>query len=225
MAAWRPETPGDASCVPGSSLSRGALSIRVADRGAAYPLHIDPFVQAAKLTAAGGAETNTLGYSVAISGTTVVAGAPDATIGANEKQGAVICLHPARRRLVERDPDRQADRLRRRRFDQLGESVAISGTTVFAGAPGATIGANEEQGAAYVFTQPAGGWSNETQAAKLTASDGAKTDGLGSRWRSPGATVVAGAPLAKVGSQRNRARRTSSPSPAAAGPTRPRRPS
>ena len=39
-------------------------------------------------------------------------------------------------------------------FDQLGFSVAISGNTVVAGAPFATVNGNSKQGAAYVFTQP-----------------------------------------------------------------------
>ncbi len=180
-------------------LSRGALSIRVADRGAAYPLHIDPFVQAAKLTAAGAVETNTLGYSVAISGTTVVAGAPNATIGANEKQGAVYVFTQPAGGWSNETQTAKLTASDGAGFAQLGESVAISGTTVFAGAPDATIGANEKQGAVYVFTQPAGGWSNETQTAKLTASDGAKSDGLGSSVAVSGATAIAGAPLAKVG--------------------------
>ena len=178
--------------------SRGGLSIRVADRGAAYPLHIDPFVQAAKLTAAGAVETNTLGYSVAISGTTVFAGAPSATVGANEKQGAVyVFTQPG----GGWSNETQAAKLTASDgagFAQLGESVAVSGTTVFAGAPDATIGANEKQGAVYVFTEPGGGWSNETQAAKLTASDGAKLDELGSSVAVSGTTAIVGAPLAKV---------------------------
>ena len=40
----------------------------------------------------------------------------------------------------------------------------------------ATVGANIGQGAAYVFTEPASGWANMTQTAKLTASDGAAGD-------------------------------------------------
>ena len=148
-------------------LSRGGLSIRVADRGAAYPLHIDPFVQAAKLTAAGAVETNTLGYS-----------------------------------------------------------VAISGTTVFAGAPAATVGANEKQGAVYVFTQPAGGWSNETQTAKLTASDGAGIAQLGESVAVSGTTVVRGGSLRHDRRKRKTGRRLRlHRSPPAAGPTRPKPPS
>ncbi|MCG7854731.1 MAG: FG-GAP repeat protein, partial [Methanoregulaceae archaeon] len=51
------------------------LSITVDDRGMRYPLTIDPFFQAAKLTASDGAASDLFGYSVAISGNTVVVGA------------------------------------------------------------------------------------------------------------------------------------------------------
>jgi hypothetical protein len=62
------------------------------------------------------------------------------------------------------------------------------------GAPAAKVGTNASQGAVYVFTQQSGGWSDETQAAKLTASDGAVDDNLGHSVAISGSTVVAGAP-------------------------------
>ena len=71
-------------------------------------------------------------------------------------------------------------------------SVAMSGGVLVAGLPGATIGANENQGAVYLFTEPAGGWSNETEQAKLVASDGQAGDLFGSAVALSGDTVVAG---------------------------------
>ncbi len=65
--------------------------------------------------------------------------------------------------------------------DQLGYSASISGNTVVAGAPLAAIGVNQAQGAIYVFTKPVGGWSNVTQTAKLTASDGGPNQSLVTR--------------------------------------------
>jgi hypothetical protein len=41
--------------------------------------------------------------------------------------------------------------------DRLGTSVAISGNTVAAGAPGATVNADFLQGAAYVFANAGSG--------------------------------------------------------------------
>ena len=83
--------------------------------------------------------------------------------------------------------------------DAFGSSVAISGTTIAIGAPGATIGSNTGQGAVYAFTQPSGGWTNMTQTAKLTASDGAAGDALGNAVGTNGTTIYAGADSATVG--------------------------
>jgi hypothetical protein len=62
--------------------------------------------------------------------------------------------------------------------DDLGRSVAISGTTIVAGAPGQTTG-SPAPGAAYVYTEPtSGGWQTATQASELTVTPA----GLAARW-------------------------------------------
>ena len=83
----------------------------------------------------------------------------------------------------------------------LGQALAADGTTVVAGTPYATIGTKSYQGAAYVFTEPAGGWRNETQTAKLTASDGGADDflGISVAINSSTGTIAAGAPNHTVG--------------------------
>src|SRR5205085_3257056 len=75
---------------------------------------------------------------------------------------------------------------------RLGVSVAISGNTVVAGAPGAQIGQTVGQGAVYVFVKPTNGWTNLTQTAKLTASDGGYVEGLGQAVAISGDTIIAG---------------------------------
>jgi len=77
-------------------------------------------------------------------------------------------------------------------LNQLGNSVSISGNTVVVGAP--TAGGPYSLGAVYVFVKSRGGWSNMTQIAKLTASDGSANDYLGWSVSIVGDTVVAGAP-------------------------------
>jgi hypothetical protein len=78
--------------------------------------------------------------------------------------------------------------------NKLGRAVAISGNTIVVDAPVRQVGANADQGALYVFVEPAGGWANATQAAELTASDGASGDNLGdSSVAIDGNTIVAGA--------------------------------
>lgn len=74
--------------------------------------------------------------------------------------------------------------------DSFGSSVALSGDTIVAGADYSNSGV----GAAYLFVQPAGGWTNMTQTAKLTASDAASGDLFGYAVAADGDTVVIGAP-------------------------------
>jgi hypothetical protein len=80
--------------------------------------------------------------------------------------------------------------------DFLGQSVALSGDTAIAGAWGADIGGNAEQGAAYIFTRSGTTWS---QQAKLTAADGMPNDSFGQTVSLDGDTALAGSPFAKVG--------------------------
>ncbi len=58
--------------------------------------------------------------------------------------------------------------------DEFGWPVRISGDNIVTGAIYA-----DDIGAAYVFTKPGGGWSDMTQTAKLTSSDGALSDDFG----------------------------------------------
>ena len=97
--------------------------------------------------------------------------------------------------------------------DWFGYSVSISGNTVVVGAPVATVGDNNSQGAAYVFTEPASGWADMTQTAKLTASDGAADDGFGFSVSISGNTVVVGAAGDAVDGNARRGRPTCSRSP------------
>jgi hypothetical protein len=74
-------------------------------------------------------------------------------------------------------------------FEEMGTSVAISGDV-------AVVGANNESsltGAAYVFVEPATGWTNMTQTATLTASDGVAGDGFGQAVAISGDTIVVAA--------------------------------
>ena len=76
----------------------------------------------------------------------------------------------------------------------FGASVSIGSDDemVLVGAPGGAFGGlPTAQGAAYQFTDYAGGW---TQAAKLTAADGAVGDFFGSSVAINGTTLVVGAP-------------------------------
>ena len=175
------------------------LLLRIDDRGARYPLRIDPFVQLAKLTASdGGAFDSHFGFNVAIFGNTVVAGAEQATVNGNSEQGeAYVFVKPASgwANATETAKLTASDGAAN---DNFGQSVAIDGNTVVVGAFFDDVNGVHTAGAAYVFTKPAGGWVSETEAAKLTASDGADNDRLGTSVGISGNTVVAGSVNATV---------------------------
>jgi len=78
-------------------------------------------------------------------------------------------------------------------------NVSINGNLVVAGSPTAD-GGQSQQGAAYVFVMPAGGWASMTETGKLTASDGVTNDRFGVSVGVSSNTVLVGAPDATVGS-------------------------
>ncbi len=127
------------------------------------------------------------GAAVAISGSTVVVGAPDAqTTGSGEHQGlAEVFTEPGGG--WKGDVAAAASftsSASERTFEEFGAAVAVSGHTILVGAPGVIIpgepqqGSNTETGTAYVFTEPGGGWTgSDAPAAALT--DGIVGDKLG----------------------------------------------
>jgi hypothetical protein len=77
----------------------------------------------------------------------------------------------------------------------FGISVSISGNTIVVGDSGFHSG----PGAGYVYVKPTGGWSDMTETAKLTASDGGLNDLLGQSASISGGTVALGAPQYSFG--------------------------
>jgi len=175
------------------------LLLRIAAAGAAYPIRIDPLIQQATLTAADGAEFDELGTSVAISGPTIVVGAPSATIGSNFDQGAAYVFVRPGSTWADATQAAKLTASDAASGDRFASSVAISGNTIVVGAPDAAVAGNFDQGAAYVFVRPGSTWADETQTAKLTTSDAASFDLVGTSVAIAGNTIVAGAPGAAVG--------------------------
>ncbi len=192
--------------LPASLELRGArLRLEVDDTHAKYPVVIDPFVQAAKLTASDGQMDDSLGYSVAVSGNTAVVGAPFANVDGVSDAGAVyVFVQPAAgwgnmtetAKLTASDAEAEG-------ISFLGVTVAIGGNTIVAGAINQTIGQNFQQGAAYAFVEPAAGWTDVTETAKLTAADGRSYDRFGTGVAASGDTIVVGACQATIGSHSN----------------------
>jgi hypothetical protein len=79
---------------------------------------------------------------------------------------------------------------------QFGFSVALDGDTLLAGAWMATVGANTEQGAAYVFQRTASAWA---QQAKLVALDGVNSSSFGWSVALRGDTALVGGPNLGIG--------------------------
>ena len=260
-------------------LAGGHLLIRVDDRGASYPLRIDPFVQRAELTAAGGEAEEAFGDSVGVSGSTIVVGAPNRNAGGKMERGEAYVFTMPSSGWANASQTAELTAENGEAGERFGQAVAVSGNTIVAGAPDHKVGANEV-GAAYVFVKPASGWAGSpkqsaelsaekgqvqesfgksvavsgntvavggpnhkatykqqgaayvfvagasgweakmSQTAELIASDGKEGDHLGESVAVSGNTVVAGAPLHEVTGKKNRAPRTCSANPAVAGGAR-----
>src|SRR5580704_5490153 len=144
---------------------------------------IRPWAQLAKLSSSN-QFPYFFGASVAISGNTIVVGAPNGGY-------AGVFIKPASgwQNMTE-----VATLNSWGEACDFGTAVAISGDTIVVGQPQIQF-CSTSLGAAYVFVKPPGGWSGTlTQTAVLTASDGVEFDALGSSISIDGNTVVAGAP-------------------------------
>jgi hypothetical protein len=125
------------------------------------------------------------GYSVAISGTTVVVGALFETANALPQAGNAYVFNATDGSLITTltSPTPQFD-------GEFGESVSISGTTVVVGAPHETISALTTAGHAYVFD------STDGSLTATLASPTPQTSGeFGFSVSVSGTTVVVGAPF------------------------------
>src|ERR1700722_3668477 len=193
---------GISVAISGSTVLAGADLHRVgetAGQGAAY-VFAKPAAGwryarvSAQLTDAAGEAHALFGRTVAISENAIVVGAPDRG-GENAEQGAAyVFVKPVSgwhgsltqtAELTASDPGKG---------DQFGGALAISGGLIVVGAPGHATGKNSEQGAGYVFTEPATGWKTTTEADELTARGGLAGDKLGLSVALSAATILLGAP-------------------------------
>ena len=191
-----------------------------ADSGSVYVFTRDPdsrvWSQAAKLTASEGEALDYFGQSVAVSGDTVLVGAPfddreeTDTVTALEDSGSVyVFTKPTseggwsdwnnlpQTAANENDDDKDALTARLSASDaadddNFGTSVALDGDTAVIGAPGADDNDNGiDSGSAYVFTRDDQG--NWDAGVELTADDGKPGDSFGVSINRDGDTAVVGA--------------------------------
>ncbi len=154
--------------------------------GAAYVYeNSGTWTQVDKLMPATILSTDFFGSSVALEGTTLVVGASQRTGG-----GSTFIFENTTgwNEVAELTA---SDRVS---SDLFGISVAISGSTVVAGASRDHISGTDE-GSAYVFEKPVGGWIDMTETQKLVASDVASFDYFGESVSISGSSILIGSRL------------------------------
>jgi hypothetical protein len=138
--------------------------------------------QVAELKGSNTVADDLFGFSVAISGTTAVVGAPVEYVGGAGRAYVFTKTAKGWKQVAELKGSAPVDL-----GDEFGCSVAISGTT-------AVLGASETAnaaGLAYVFTKTAKGWK---QVAELKGSDTVADDYFGGSVALSGTTAIVGAP-------------------------------
>jgi hypothetical protein len=144
---------GSSVAVSGNTVVAGATGVN-ADFGAVY-VFVQPVggwkdaYETAELMAP---NTIELGWSVGISGNAIVTGAPDSTVGFNQDQGAVyLYVKPSGGWKTTSTPNAELTSSDGAANDLFGSRALISGSTILATAPQATVNSNYVEGAAYVF--------------------------------------------------------------------------
>jgi hypothetical protein len=166
--------------VAGNTPNRGAVYVFVAPSGP--NTWADTGTPTAKLVASEGATNDFLGYAVDISGPTIVASAIQDAFGSSTTQGSAY--------VFERPPTGWAEEIESTKLfasdgasgDRLGDSVGISGKAIVLGSPANDVNGAINQGAAYLYLKPHGGWASSTprtESKELITADGSAEDRFG----------------------------------------------
>ncbi|MEQ1605091.1 MAG: hypothetical protein ABL999_09495 [Pyrinomonadaceae bacterium] len=140
-----------------------------------------------KLTASDGATQDNFGWSVGITGDTVVVGAYQDDITTATDAGSAYIYTRSGTLWTQQQKLTAADGAE---LDAFGSSVGISGNTVVVGAFFDDTPRGESSGSAYVYTRSGTVWTEQQH---LTASDGAAIDDFGYSVAISGNTIVIGA--------------------------------
>ena len=172
---------GFSVAISGDVIVAGAYQ-KSGSKGAAYVFTRTSGVwsQAQTLTADDGQASDLFGYSVAVDGPQIAVGAT----GRTGSRGSVYAFNLSGGAWTQSQVITASDSAAN---DNLGRSVAISGSRLLAGA----FGKNSSQGAAYVFSRSGIVWDSE---AKLVAGDAATGDQFGSSVGLLDTTAIVAAP-------------------------------
>jgi hypothetical protein len=147
------------------------------------------WAQQGKLTASDGVPGDVFGWSVSVSGDTALVGA----YGANNLRGSAYVYVRSGTTWAEQGHLTASDGVAQ---DFFGRSVFVSGDTALVGAEGDTVGANRNQGSAYVYVRSGTTWSEQGH---LTANGGATGAQFGNSVSVSGDTALVGAEGDTVG--------------------------
>jgi hypothetical protein len=156
------------------AIREGGVAIEVEERGAVYPVTVDPLIGShTKLTAGSDAASAGFGASVAVSGDTALVGAwVDTHSGVFFAGSAYVFVRSGTTWSLQQKltaPDAAP-------HDAFGLSVAVSGDTALVGAYQDDHSGFGDEGSAYVFVRSGTTWSLQQ---KLTAPDAAQLDYFG----------------------------------------------
>ena len=208
-------TPGDhlgtAVAISGETIIAGAPDHNLGgqinpDSGVAYIFRKDggwtSGTEHARLAPSDSAELDYFGLSVAIDGNVAVVGSPGDPSPQNAANTSAVYVY---RRppgdWAAPDPYTENARLTASDgvySDNFGRAVDISGSIIVVGANFDKVNTQDKQGSAYVYIEPAGGWANHTENARLLAGDGVTLDEFGFSVSISGLTIAAGAPRNSV---------------------------
>jgi hypothetical protein len=160
--------------------------------GAVAPVSIASWTPLAELTPPQNTDLEAFGLSVSVSGNVAVVGSGP---GLHSESAAYVFVKSSSARSTV-GPTAKLTASDGQRGDLFGYSVSINGNTIVIGAPGLS----GTPGKAYIFVEPAAGWSDMTETAQLTASDGQADDQFGLSSSISGSSVVVGARNHAVGS-------------------------
>ena len=155
------------------------------------------WTQQVRLTASDGRSDDRFGDAVALDGNTALVGARQDDVGSNSRQGSAYVFTGSGSSWTQQAQLTAADGAQ---LDEFGSAVALDGDTALVGANLDDVGANSDQGSAYVFTRSGSSWTQQVQ---LAASGSSASDRFGVAVALDGGTALVGAQGDDVGDNRD----------------------